>query len=51
MTCNEARISLGAYTLGSLDTREDAEVRSHLESCSFVTKLDGCFCHLPAIPF
>lgn len=33
MTCNEARLSLGAYTLGSLDTREDAEVRAHLETC------------------
>jgi anti-sigma factor ChrR (cupin superfamily) len=33
MTCQEARISLGAYTLGSLDTREEAEVRAHLEAC------------------
>ena len=34
MTCEEARLSLGAYTLGALDPSEEAEVRAHLEECA-----------------
>lgn len=33
MTCEEARLSLGAYALGSLDDEDDAQVRAHVEDC------------------
>ncbi|HTY73351.1 MAG TPA: zf-HC2 domain-containing protein [Actinomycetes bacterium] len=33
MTCTEARLSLGAYVLGSLEPAEEAEVRAHLKAC------------------
>ncbi|MBB2742125.1 UNVERIFIED_ORG: hypothetical protein FHR35_001947 [Microbispora rosea subsp. rosea] len=34
MTCEEVRISLGAYVLGALDAEETAEVEAHLETCA-----------------
>jgi predicted anti-sigma-YlaC factor YlaD len=34
VTCDEARLSLGAYALGSLDEDEDAHVRAHVEDCA-----------------
>ncbi|GLX10248.1 zf-HC2 domain-containing protein [Microbispora sp. NBRC 16548] len=34
MTCEEVRISLGAYVLGALDAEETAEVEAHLENCA-----------------
>lgn len=34
MTCDEVRISLGAYVLGALDEEETAEVEAHLGTCS-----------------
>ncbi|WP_182902970.1 anti-sigma factor [Microbispora sp. H10830] len=34
MTCEEVRISLGAYVLGALDGEETAEVEAHLETCA-----------------
>ena len=34
MTCKEARESLGAYVLGTLETDEAAEVEVHLETCA-----------------
>lgn len=34
MTCEEVRISLGAYVLGALDAGEAAEVEAHLETCA-----------------
>ncbi|MET9341588.1 zf-HC2 domain-containing protein [Nonomuraea sp. NPDC003804] len=36
MTCEEVRLSLGAYTLGALDPEEALEVEVHLASC------EGC---------
>ncbi|MBB3728855.1 anti-sigma factor family protein [Nonomuraea dietziae] len=36
MTCEEVRLSLGAYTLGALDAEEAQEVEIHLASC------EGC---------
>ncbi|GAA3472031.1 anti-sigma factor family protein [Nonomuraea roseola] len=36
MTCEEVRLSLGAYTLGALDAEEAQEVEVHLASC------EGC---------
>ncbi|MFG1861954.1 zf-HC2 domain-containing protein [Microbispora bryophytorum] len=34
MTCEEVRISLGAYVLGALDAEETAEVEAHLDTCA-----------------
>ncbi|MFD1930734.1 zf-HC2 domain-containing protein [Nonomuraea mangrovi] len=36
MTCEEVRLSLGAYTLGALDPEEALEIEVHLASC------EGC---------
>lgn len=33
MTCDEVRMSLGAYALGALDDDESAEVEAHLDGC------------------
>ena len=33
MTCEQARIALGAYVVSALDDAERAEVRAHLETC------------------
>ncbi|GIH65438.1 anti-sigma factor family protein [Microbispora siamensis] len=45
MTCEEVRISLGAYVLGALDAEETAEVEAHLETCAAcraeLTELSG----------
>ncbi|MFE3454819.1 anti-sigma factor family protein [Nonomuraea sp. NPDC059194] len=37
MTCEEVRLSLGAYTLGALDPDEALEVEVHLASCEACT--------------
>ncbi|WP_067181654.1 anti-sigma factor family protein [Microtetraspora niveoalba] len=33
MTCDDVRISLGAYVLGALDDEETAQVEAHLDEC------------------
>lgn len=37
MTCEEVRLSLGAYTLGALDPEEALEIEVHLASCEECT--------------
>lgn len=49
MTCHEARLNLGAYALGSLDDDEDAQVRTHIESCAACQEEMREFEGLPAL--
>jgi hypothetical protein len=49
MTCEQVRLSLGAYALGSLDADEDAEVRAHVEDCPACQEELDEFEGLPAL--
>jgi Putative zinc-finger len=45
MICDQVRLCLGAYALGSLDPGEDEEVRTHLDGCELcreeMTEFEG----------
>jgi Putative zinc-finger len=49
VTCDEARLSLGAFALGSLDADEDAEMRAHVEDCPVCREEMREFEALPAL--